>query len=194
MSVAERRSILIFTEGKKTEPIYLQHWYRLHRDRAIVVIDEFHGGPLQLVETACARKQADLREKKRGRGDTFDEYWCVFDVDEHHNLDQAVELAFKGGISIAVSNPCIELWFMIHFKDQWAGLHRHDAQDRAEELLGCGKAPTVKALELLVDRHDVAVSRAQALDKKHDGDGSPPRSNPSTDLWRLIQKIRSPST
>lgn len=82
---AARRSLLIFTEGEKTETIYLQHRYRLHRyrlhrDRVIVTFDDFHGQ---------------------------------------------------------------------------------------------------------------AMNRARALDGKHRGDGSPPRSNPSTDVWRLVERIRA---
>lgn len=40
-NAARRQSILAFTEGKKTEPVYLAHW---HRARVTVTIDEFHGG------------------------------------------------------------------------------------------------------------------------------------------------------
>ncbi|MEU6410637.1 RloB family protein [Microbispora sp. NPDC046933] len=187
---AQRREILVFTEGRKTEPLYIQQWHRKHRDQVIVAIGDFHGGPLQLVEAARDRRESDLREQKRGRGRAFDEYWCVFDVDEHHSLPRAIELASLSSINIAVSNPCIELWFVLHFKDQRASLDRYEAQDSAKALLGCDKVLTTRALEQLIERHEIAMSRAQALDRKHDGDGSPSRSNPSTDVWRLIQRIR----
>ncbi|MER7133203.1 RloB family protein [Streptosporangium saharense] len=188
---AARRSLLVFTEGEKTETIYLQHWYRLHRDRVIVTIDDFHGVPLRLVEEACDRRKRDLREQKRGRGAAHDEYWCVFDVDEHPNLRQAVDLAAAHGVNVAVSNPCLELWFLLHLKDQSASIDRHDVQSRVRALLGCGKVPTSEALAQLVDRHDQAMKRALALDSKHQGDGSTPGSNPSTDVWRLVERIRT---
>ena len=60
-SAAQRQSILVFTEGKKTEPVYLTHWHRMHRERVIVTIDEFHGAPLQLVQQASTQRAADLR-------------------------------------------------------------------------------------------------------------------------------------
>ncbi|MEV7013712.1 RloB family protein [Streptosporangium sp. NPDC051022] len=188
---AARRSLLVFTEGEKTETIYLQHWYRLHRDRVIVTFGDFHGVPLRLVEEARDRKKADLREQKRGRGAAYDEYWCVFDVDEHPNLRQATELAAAHGINLAVSNPCLELWFLLHLKEQWASLDRHDAQSQVRELLGCGKVLTPAALARLAELHDQAVSRALALEGKHRGDGSPSRANPSTDIWRLVERIRT---
>ena len=57
-SAAQRPSIRVFTEGKKTEPVYLTHWHRMHRERVIVIVDEFHGAPLQLVEAAAAQRSA----------------------------------------------------------------------------------------------------------------------------------------
>jgi hypothetical protein len=162
----------------------------MYRENVIVAIDGFHASPLQLVEEAAAKRAADLRAAKQGKGAAYDEYWCVFDVDEHPHLDQALELAGRSGISVALSNPCIELWFLLHFEDQWAEIHRHDAQRRSSVLLACGKAPTPAALAELVSRYEDARRRAQALDKKHDGDGSPPRSNPSSGTWQLIDQIK----
>lgn len=189
--MAQRRSILVFTEGKKTEPVYLTHWHRLNRRRVVVTVDEFHGAPLQLVEAAARRRAADLRAAKRGRGEAHDEYWCMFDVDEHPHLAQALRLAESEQIRVAVTNPCVELWFLLHFQDQTADLHRHKAQSLSSDLLGCAKIPTTAALAKLTDRHEDARRRAQALDRKHDLDGSPPRSNPSSSAWQLVDAIRS---
>lgn len=189
-SAAKRQSVLAFTEGKKTEPVYLAHWHRMHRTRVTVTIDDFHGAPLQLVKTAVAQRSADLRSAKRGKGDAYDQYWCVFDIDEHPHVDQALQLAASSQISIAVTNPCIELWFLLHFQDQTANLHRHKAQAISSDLLGCTKVPTAAALTELARRYEDARRRAQALDRKHELDGSPPRSNPSSSLWQLVDQIR----
>jgi hypothetical protein len=83
---AKRRSILVFTEGKKTEPIYFTHWSRAYREKIIVTIDDFHRAPLSLVQEAAARRAADIKAALRGRGDAYSEYWCVFDIDEHPNV------------------------------------------------------------------------------------------------------------
>lgn len=187
---AKRRSILVFTEGRKTEPIYLTHWHRMFREHIIVKIDEFHGTPLSLVEMAVDRRTADLRDAHRGRGDAYTEYWCVFDIDEHPNVDRALELAAASGISVAVSNPCIELWFILHFQEQNAVIDRADAQRKSNDLLKSGKSPTTAALAALVNQYEDARRRATALDEKHRLDGSPPRSNPSSGAWCLIDQIR----
>jgi hypothetical protein len=191
-NAAKRRSILVFTEGLKTEPVYLTYWYRLYRERVIVTIDPFHGTPLSLVEKAAARRASDLREARRKRGDAYDEYWCVFDIDEHPHVGRALKLAAAESISVAVTNPCIELWFLLHFRDRRAAIDRADAQRESNQLLGCAKVPTSKALAELISHHDQARDRAQALDKKHKLDGSSPRSNPSSGAWRLIESIQTP--
>lgn len=167
----------------------------MHRERVIVTIDEFHGAPLQLVETAAARRAADRRSARRGRGDAYHEYWCVFDIDEHPHVDQALLLAASSGISVAVSNPCIELWFLLHFQDQNAAIHRGDAQRKSADLLKCDKSPTTAALAELAGRYEEARQRAQALDKKHGLDGSPPRSNPHSVVRGRVRAGRtSPSS
>jgi hypothetical protein len=188
---SRRRSILVFTEGSKTEPMYLTHWQRLHRDRVRVAFDTFHAAPMQLVERAAARHADDLRKVRHGHGAVYDEYWCVFDVDEHPNIRRALDLAASNGISVAVTNPCIEAWFLLHFQDWGAAIDRGDAQRKSSDLLGCGKAPTSAALTGLVGRYEEARRRARALDSKHALDGSPPRSNPSSGIWRLIDRIRA---
>ncbi len=183
------RSLYVFTEGRRTEPDYIKHWFRKHRDRTLVTIDEFHGTPLRLVEEAIKQRQQDLRDEKHSRGSVADEYWCVFDRDEHDEFDDAVKAAEAQNIKIACSNPCIELWFMLHFRYQTAWIHRHDAQDESERLLECKKRLTHQALESLDRSFDDAKRRAQRLDSWHSGNGSPPRSNPSSSVWELVERI-----
>ncbi|MBK5223754.1 MAG: RloB domain-containing protein, partial [Acidimicrobiia bacterium] len=89
--------------------------------------------------------------------------------------------------------PCIELWFVLHFDDQAAHLERGDAQRRSKSLLSCEKVLTPAAMGQLVDRFGDASARAKSLDEKHAGDGSPPRSNPSTNMWELVNRIRQQS-
>jgi hypothetical protein len=163
----------------------------VHRDRVLVTISDDHGVPMSLVEKAVAAKETDLREARRGRGEDHDQYWCVFDVDSHPRVSEAIALADRHGIEVAVSNPCIELWFLLHFADQAAHIDRRSAQRRCRDELGCEKDLNCKALLRLEERHDDAAARAQALDAKHLGDGSPRGANPSSSLWRLIDAVRS---
>ncbi len=172
-----------------TEEAYLTYWHRRFRAIVNVEIHEFHGTPAALVRRAADAKAANERAERKGRGRAHDEVWCVFDVDEHPRLADAIELASARGIGVAISNPCIELWFLLHFADQAAYLSRHEAQARVKARLGPGKDLDGTTLELLASHYSDARSRAQQLDTKHEGDGTPAPANPSSGVWRIVDAI-----
>jgi hypothetical protein len=183
---------MIFAEGEHTEPVYFMNWFRKYRERIIVSMAPHRHitTPRELVESAVRQRGLDIRDARRGRGDAYDEYWCVFDVDVHPRLHEALQMAASADIRIALSNPSIELWFILHFANQAAYVTRADAERESEKLLGCGKMPSPAALELLVNKYTKARDRARGLDRMHDGNGSPQNSNPSSGVWRLVDVIR----
>ena len=186
----ERRVIRVLTEGKITEPGYLTAWARRYRHSVRIDLSECGMAPETLVDHAAQHMR---RRRRSGRGDReFDEIRCVFDIDEHGNIPAAIHNARQSGIEVAVSNPCIELWLVLHVEDQAAYIHRRNVQRRANELeLTVGKKISERAWTTLFDEFETARQRAKGLDQRHSGNGSPPRSNPSTDVWRLVDRIRS---
>ncbi|MCY3926433.1 MAG: RloB family protein [bacterium] len=185
-SHAAARKLHVFTEGEKTEVQYLGRWSQSHRERVLVVFGHFHGSPRRLVEEARKQKREDRR-----RDQLADEYWCVFDIDEHRRVPEAIDMAQANQIRLAVSNPCIELWFLLHFEDQNAYIDRSAAQSESKRRLQCGKNLSSEALARLEARFEDARRRAQNLDRKHELDGSPPRTNPSSNIWELVERIRA---
>lgn len=187
---ALRYEILVFAEGKVTEEGYLRHHHSRNRSAVNVQIDEFRGDPLSLVRQAIKEKKNGERDEKRGRGRAHDEVWCVFDVDQHPDLKHAVSLAREHGIRLAVSNPCIELWFLLHFQSQTAFIDRHDAQRAAERHTKSGKSLSREALSALDSNYESAKDRARRLARKHEGDGTEfPDDNPSSDVWEIVDSI-----
>ena len=186
-----RRVLHILTEGKATEPGYLVGWARHNARNARIDFDSSGPGtPDTLVRRARERVRCNRRRSKRA-DPHFDEIWCVFDTDEHPNLPGAIDDARQSGIEVAVSNPCFELWLVLHVEDQTAHVHRHEVQRRANELgLSDGKKIINAAWSRLIEAFETAKQRARALDERHEGNDSPPRSNPSTDVWRLVDRIR----
>lgn len=183
------RRIAVFAEGEKTEPGYLTHWYRAYRHRVQVDIKGGLRDPVTTVEEAIAQKHRETSEARRGRGRASDEYWCVIDDDGRSSVAPAVEKAEANGIRVAVSNPCIEVWFILHFRNQTAELDSKRAQAISKELLKCGKILNGKALDELMERFPEAKARVVKLDAMHLGDARPARSNPSSGMWRLIDSI-----
>lgn len=181
--------IRVHTEGRVTEPKYLEQLARRHRDRIRIVLGESGAVPMTLVDQAC--RDVDDNRSRRREDPLYDEIWCVFDVDEHPNVKGAIARARQKGVQLAISNPCFELWLILHLRDQTAHIDRHDAQRLANQHgIIEGKEVRSEMFDQLEDRYEEARQRARMLDRKHDGDGSPPGSNPSTGVWRLIESIR----
>jgi hypothetical protein len=116
-----RKTLLVFCEGEKTEPEYLHALKRQPFMRDVAAVDlrvePRHEGaaPLALVSMA-----ADARAKAMVEEAEIDEFWCVFDVEwpvNHPRLKEAIDQARRDGIQVAVSNPCFELWLILHFRD-----------------------------------------------------------------------------
>lgn len=181
--------LLVFVEGEKTERLYLTAMIRRSETRVRVKIEREPGTPLQLVTRALERKEADAVLERRRRGRAYDEYWCVFDRDAHPSFAQAGRLAASGGIELAISNPCIELWFILHFRDHTAYLESHEACREAQTLLSCGKVLTEPAKDALFEARGIAARRAQNLDRQHARNLQPPGHNPSSSVRNLIAKI-----
>lgn len=175
-----------------TEEAYLLFWKRRLREHVLVDVPDFHGTPMSLVKQAVAMKQAEEREDRRGRGRMHDEYWCVFDVDVHPYLNEAIAHAEANSVQVAISNPCIELWFLLHFQDQTAYIERREAARLVRDILGSGKGLTPEALDELGENFDVAKERAIQLESKHRGDGTAAPGNPSSGIWTLIDALMTP--
>ena len=177
----------VLTEGERTEPDYLFVWVRRN---ARVHLDLADRGmtPDALVRRAKEHLQGQPRRRS---GRDFDQIWCVFDTDQHENLPHAITDARQSGIEVAVSNPCFELWLVLHLREQTAYIDRHDVQRLSRDLgLSNGKRIAATASSTLVDSFQAAKERAQALDQRHAGNNSAARSNPSTDVWRLVDQFR----
>ena len=183
--------ILVVTEGRVTEPEYLRGFARASQNpRVRIEIVGGVGAPRTIVEAARElKKAADKRARvENDENLRYDEVWCVFDVDQHPNLQDAKQMARDNGLRLAVSNPCIELWLWLHFADQPGARHRHELQKMIRQHIA--------NYEKQVDYADYAAGyedareRAKRLDASAPADGEEGR-NPTTGVWRLTESIRS---
>ncbi|HWD80960.1 MAG TPA: RloB family protein, partial [Kribbella sp.] len=147
-----------------------------------LIIDPSPGLPMKLVERAVARKKRDTE---------IDEYWCVFDVEwpqNHPHLDRALRLADSEGVNVAVTNPCFELWLILHFQHQTAFLDNRRAEALSAQLDG-RHGKRIDGAKYMPLRGD-ACSRAVALAAQHQRDGTVfPNNNPSSNMYELLAAI-----
>jgi len=147
------------------------------------------GDPLRLVEAARDQRADADRRARRHKDDNlrYDEVWCVVDVDEHARLPAAEALAAREKIGIAVSNPCFELWALLHLVDHRAFITSESARNALRSCMPNYE----KALDCAAMRglYAVARGRANALCEQHKRNGRSPSWNPSTDVWVLVDKM-----
>lgn len=128
------------------------------------------------------RYAAGLRNQA---GDSYDEVWCVVDVDDF-DVAKAVTTARRAGISLAISNPCFEYWLLLHFEACAAPLPCY--ADVARRLRRHVPEYDKSALRFADYEQGVegAVERAQelghALATEHE-------HNPATGVWALVKKV-----
>jgi hypothetical protein len=190
---SEYQRFLIYCEGELTEVSYFKGVRReLHAATVSIQIGRAHGEPYRLVDEAIEhQRRAPTREQDRY--EAYDQVWCVFDVEAprpHPRLIDALALARRHGVHCAVSNPCFELWLMLHFKEQ-AGYLTTDEACRRLEACGCGYRRQAKQLDyqLLRDRRRVAHGRAEQLHERYRGEQSIISRNPWTSLHVLVDAL-----
>ena len=186
----DRRVIRVYTEGKVTEPDYLLKISGRYRATIRVDIAERHGVPKTLVDGAC--REMDSKGRSRGSVDAPDEIWCVFDRDNHPDIRQSINRARQKGVQVAFSNPCFELWLVLHRQDQNAYIDRKAVSRLAQQhKLVVNKAIDDRAIPDLIRLYDDAKKRAMWLDRMHRLNLTQvPDNNPSTGMWRLVDSIR----
>ncbi|MFJ5225612.1 RloB family protein [Streptomyces sp. NPDC088400] len=175
------RTMLIVCGSKETERQYLQGLRDHLRNPAVsVVVRGKACSPTQLV--AYARGQRDLN--KGG----YDEVWCVFDVDEYPDVAEAAAVARRNGIRVAVSNPCFELWLLLHFADHRA----HVATYKKLQPLLEKWVPGYDKTRVDFGRYRDGVGEAGERARKLDPTGEAHTRNPSTSVWRLTDRMTNP--
>jgi hypothetical protein len=188
--------LLVFCEGTRTEPEYLNG---LKQERVVkeVASVEIRLAPANsaAVPLPLVKQAVDARSKAIAENDEIDEFWCVFDVEwpvNHPNLKGAIALAEANEIGLAISNPCFEVWLVLHFKEHGAWL----TTDQAERLRRRLDGSTDKGVDPSKYMRNIgkAASLALKLEERHEWDGTSfPNDNPSSGMHRLISSVRPPA-
>ncbi|MFO0905519.1 MAG: RloB family protein [Pirellulales bacterium] len=181
--------ILVVTEGTVTEPEYLKGFAKSKRNpRVQIVVVEGAGVPKSIVESAKELKQAAEKRARREDDENlkYDEVWCVFDVDQHPNIPEAIQMARDNGMQLAISNPCIELWLWLHFAEQPGMQQRQDLQRMIKRFIATYNKHV--DFSVFANGFEDAVRRASRLDSDAEAAAEPGR-NPTTGFWKLMTTI-----
>lgn len=115
-----RRPTLVVCEGE-LETYYFKQLEKQYRqrpdakaDKSFKIICNGGKGPESIVKNG-------IKEARGG----YRTVWCVMDVETQNNSDNlknAVDLAKKKGIRLAITNPCFDWWALAHFGAIPAGI------------------------------------------------------------------------
>ena len=196
--------ILIVTEGEKSEPKYFEHFRtRQNNVEVRVVPNSKNGGKtdyLNLIRKASRICKDDDLSPKSG-----DSVWIVADGDVNYQaadaikkkneaLTQARATAEKEAYSLLISNPCFELWYLLHLRYTTAHLPDYDAVKKALEQAGIKDYEKHNDLyERLASETLEAIKRAKRLEthQVENGFALPLGidANPFTEVYRLVEKL-----
>lgn len=190
---------LIICEGTETEPVYFQVLSNIinekYKGRITLIPKGKAKGTLQLLEEAKKEHEASKKEIKH--------VWIVYDKDEFKkdSFDNTFYACqemkdYHGACYHALySNECIELWFLLHFKDI------HVAHTRKEYMkmlndeyksrkLGYYKKNDEKTCLTLLPYMENAIENAKRLESLYQDD-APWKRNPATKVYELMEILKN---
>ena len=201
----QRKAFLIACEGECTEPNYINSLVRqekLNKNIAegtlVKIARHQHSDPLGVFKDLMAVPNKD----------DFDECWIVIDRDEielagkgvgghsKDNFDNAIKECNKNKVKIACSNPCFELWIVLHFEYRDATCSRDDIQSKALQLFNSlrphnkklKKIDDLKSVQdiysFLKNKTNIAIQNAKRLYENEEE-----YMNPSTGIHKLITSM-----
>lgn len=184
-----KKRFILFCEGE-TEKCYFDALNRFFKDALIEVRSEPVGGvPKTVADKAIPAKTA------RRRGDSFeknDEVWAVFDRDTHPAYEESIERCDSAGVGVARSNPCFELWLILHF--DWYDQSCSNADVQRKLKLHIPEYHPVKNKR--VDCSDLMASVEQAENRgewqfdAREQERQGALGPPYTTVWRLTRAVR----
>jgi RloB-like protein len=179
-------------EGKLTEPQYI-HAMARHCGALVaieLVVEKGAGVPLSVVDRAIEI----WRSRSKDSFERNDQVWVVFDRDEHPKFIEAIAKAESVGISVAYSNPCFELWLVLHYQDHDRPVGRDDIQKTLRTLMpGYDPNRSKQALfHEICDASERAEARAELMERRRDEERNA-KGNPSTSVFKLTREIRKHS-
>ena len=106
--------IIIATEGVRTEPDYFRALSDRNSRIEVKILERFGDDIGKSSPASVLQQLHNFKAQHAPR--KHDQLWMVVDVDKWENLPEVVQACADNGYYIAISNPCIELWLLLHVR------------------------------------------------------------------------------
>jgi RloB-like protein len=200
-NIRDAKLIVIATEDTKATVKYLED-LREHYDNAGVDIHVVERDDMASSHALVMNSLNDFRRKYELKKNV--EFWLLIDVDAwgEYKLSQIAEQCFQKKYYLSVSNPCFEIWLLLHLKsmDEYndvvqkeflenqksrAGARRTRLEQELVALLGAYNKSNLDT-EPFMKHVPLAIERAKAIDT-NPADRWP--QTLGTRIYLLAQKI-----
>lgn len=174
---------VIAVEGEQTEKQYFALF-----ESSRVHVEILTAGPSNLSAPKHILERLVKFEEQYDLGPE-DERWLVADVDRQRGqfLDEVTQIARDSGYNLAISNPCFELWLLLHFRE--ADPADTDCQSIIERLrqhTGGHNKARINLEGYTPATIRAAISRARALDGERESRWP---SFPGTHVFQVAEKL-----
>ena len=188
----QRPVILIVAEGENvTESQYFRHFLKPNSEYTIRMVAAKHvtdpGGMLETIQKKW--HELDLDERK---GDAA---FIVVDLDCSDEKAKAIKALKQNskGIQFIVSNPCFEVWFLLHFRYSTRSFINNNAVIRELKDYEPAYEKNMDIFSVIGDKTELALDRTIQLQKYYEDlgyDWPSNNCNPFTDVPIIIKKIK----
>ncbi|MCL2414241.1 MAG: RloB family protein [Bacteroidales bacterium] len=170
-----RPTFFVFCEGE-TEEAYIA--FLRSRYRVPIEIDP------KIARNGITEKYINNYKKQRTRHPK-DKTFLIYDCDVPETTERLRKIK---DVDLLLSNPCFELWYLLHYQHQTASLPTKDCEQKI-----CGMIKEYKKGHLdekmkstIVANQNEAIKRAESLIK---ADVPVELNNPSTDVYRFVEEL-----
>lgn len=186
-----KKIILIGAEGKnQTERKYFKAFNQVQSEYKIMAGKGNNTNPVGVVEDLLKSAKQEELDLKDG-----DILACFIDVDFKNGRDQelraAMKLARQNNISVFLSNPCFEIWYLLHFRYSTKpyGSNEEVIKELGSYISDYSKSKDV--YDLIENKIDQALLNTKRLESYHLENGTNDRLKkpPSTEAYKLIEMI-----
>ena len=191
------RVFVVATDDTYAPADYFEH-LPLPRVKVVVLPTPEGSGLSAPVHVVDRLKDAFSNVKQRSQIQVGDEFWVFLDTDHHfrdNNLAAtlaALQTARHVGFEIAVSNPCFELWLLLHHVDVPPGTvfsNCTQVNQKLKEVLGQYNKTSIKTGQFPLEHVPAAIQRARALEVAPDAPGDHSPETIGTRVYRLMERL-----
>lgn len=188
--------IYVACEGSVTEIIYFDA-IRLHWNIATLdICRECNNAPISVVDFALRVKKQNRKDHKQYGEPLYEQIWCVFDHEgehKHESLERAIDKARKNDLKIALSYPCFEFWYLLHFTGSTKPFRNCDDLKFELKKYITNYDKNNDYYNILNSKTNDALKNALTVRNHHNSTRSPEansiQDNPSTKVHLLINEL-----